>query len=177
MDMLKFSSWFGTKLTIGAMPFLVNIVFDINAYDIIINVSDEFYPSNELLYYRKGIVSHWFPMSEQKRDIGLNSIFAAIIIMWHAEQENKRVYLHCHSGSNRSWTVAATYYYYRSGSHMTKPTRNGHLNKLLQNCAEAYLPPVGEMEAWIKAVRKDFDDGKMKAGILTLSKINTLVNF
>lgn len=171
MNPQKFDHWFTKKLTIGGYPVLVNKEFLPMEQEYIINVSDEFYGVGGSKYY------FWFPLNEWKRDMGLNSIYGALIIMQMAEAAGDRVYLHCHSGSNRSWTVAAAYHYFRTGRHLVRETRSGDMNKLLQNCRAGYLPPQKEMEAWINCIREDLKDGKMKAGILGLAKVNALTNF
>lgn len=178
--MIKFQEWFEKKLVVGSYPYMVNVTFKPKLYDVIINVSDEWYPSidskhNEWIRCE----SHWFPMSEFKKDMGTNSIYGAMVVLWYAEQSDYMVYLHCHSGSNRSWTVAAAYYFLRTGQHLDKPTRKGYVNKLHQNCSEGLLPPLNETENWLNAIKNDLSeaDMKMKIGILTLSKVNHIINF
>lgn len=118
----KFKAWFDSRLRVGCLPQNAK-GWNSSDYDCIINVSDEHYPllgiiSSKQQYY-------WFPMSEQKKDMGLNSIYGAIIVLCTAEVIGGSVYLHCHSGSNRSWTVACAYYYFRTGEHLLKPDRSG----------------------------------------------------
>lgn len=174
----KFQQWFTKKLTVGSYPYHENVGFSPKLYDVIINVSDEYYPEIDENHTRTRLCQvHWFAMSEFKKDMGLNSIYAAIIILWYAEQKGDNVYLHCHSGSNRSWTVAAAYYFFRTGAHLDKSTKRGYINKLHQNCAEGMLPPILEMERFLLAVREDLKDDKMKNGILSMAKVNTIVNF
>lgn len=174
----KFAHWFENKLTVGSYPYKVNVAFDMIKYDVIINVSDEYYPGIDEVHARTRLCQvHWFAMSEFKKDMGLNAIFQSIIILWYAEQKGDSVYLHCHMGNNRSWTVAAAYYFFRTGEHMHRTTRRGYINKLHQNCAEGMLPPIMEMERFLIAVREDLKDDKMKAGILSLAKVNHIVNF
>lgn len=173
--MYKFKSWFETKLTVGPYPGEKLEKWFIGDYDYIINVSDEWYAGEASMYER--VDYFWFPMSEFKKDMGVNIIYGAIIILSEAEVKGKRVYLHCHSGNNRSWTVASAYYYFRTGTDLDRSTRRGFINKLHQNCAMGVLPPILEMKAWLTAVREDFKNGQMKAGILTLSKVNHIKNF
>lgn len=177
MSTHKFQHWFANKLTVGGWPGLVNKSFELRRYSYIINVSDEYYHEHFKVVALSPVHQYWFPMNEFKKDIGLNSIYAAIIILWQAEQDGDAVYLHCHSGNNRSWTVAAAYYFWRTGEHLLRPTRKGYENKLHQNCAEGYLPPLREMEDFLRAIREDLKEGNMKAGILSLAKVNTIKNF
>lgn len=172
----KFQVWFNDKLEVGPMPNAEMKDWNISKYAYIINVSDELYFGE---YYGFSMRRHyfWYPMSEQKRDMGINSIFGALCTLWEAEDRRDRVYLHCHSGSNRSWTVAAAYYYMRTGVHLDRPTRSGaYVNKLVSNCHRAYLPPQAEMEAWLRYIGNALKEG-MQPGILTMSKIETLNNF
>src|ERR1017187_2424248 len=101
--MKKFDDWFNQNLTIGAFPRITNVDFDHKEYDVIINVSDEYdfdvYRDLNQLYC---IQTYWFPMNEIKRDVGLNSIFGALIIMFDCEKRGLNVYLHCRAGKNRS---------------------------------------------------------------------------
>lgn len=177
MNAQKFKDWFANRLTIGAWPGRVNKAFELRKYRYIINVSDEFYHEDYKVFDLSGVRQFWFAMSEQKKDMGLNSIYSAMVVLWQAEQDCDTVYLHCHSGSNRSWTVAAAYYFMRTGQHLDRPTRSGdHENKLTANCSRGYLPPRAETEAFLRAIWDDLKDG-MKPGILTLGKINTVKNF
>lgn len=172
MNPHKFQSWFENYLTVGCIPHKASDFCAAN-YRYIINVSDEYYPervSDRREYF-------WFPMSEQKRDMGLNSIYGAIYILSLAEANRDSVYLHCHSGNNRSWTVACAYYFFRTGEHLIRPVKSGpHENKLLANCARAYLPPRAEMEALLIEFRNDLSTG-MKPGVLTMAKIKAIKNF
>lgn len=175
MNPQKFRAWFTEKLEVGPMPSPQLKDWTAAKYATIINVSDELYFGEMPIYERRHY--WWFPLSEQKRDMGLNSIFAALAVLWEAEQRGERVYLYCHSGSDRSWTVAAAYHYMRTGMHLERPTRSGnYMNKLLANCHRGYLPPQAEMEAWLRYIGKEFLEG-MRPGILTMSKIETVKNF
>jgi len=90
----KFKDWFNQNLEVGGFPYLQNARFDANKYHIIINVSDEWYRK---IYDRLEsplipLSLFWFPMSEVKRDIGLNSIYGAMNILYSAEMNNQYVY-------------------------------------------------------------------------------------
>ena len=177
MSTHKFQAWFSNKLTVGAWPDKVNKSFELRKHRYIINVSDEYYHEYFKVFGLSHVYQFWFPMNEFKKDMGLNSIYAAIIILWQAEQDGDAVYLHCHSGNNRSWTVAAAYYFWRTGEHLNRPTRRGFVNKLHQNCAEGYLPPMREMEEFLRAIREDVKSNSMTAGMLSLAKVNAIKNF
>lgn len=173
---MKFKEWFERKLMVGGMPNPeLRDWHPSQQFSYVINVSDEYYHGEAPMY--DDVHYFWFPISEQKKDMGINSIFGALVILWQAEHDNKPVYLHCHSGSNRSWTVAAAYWYMRTGEHLYRPVKSGpHDNKLLANCDRHYLPPRAEMEDWLNAVRDELKTG-MKPGILTMSKIEAIKNF
>jgi hypothetical protein len=85
----------------------------------------------------------------------LSSIYGALFILWQAEQAQQRVYLHCQAGVNRSQTVADAYYFLRTGKH--RPRRAwakgpATRNALQRNCDNHALPPLPEMEAWLRAI-------------------------
>jgi len=123
-DYMKFKQWFDHKLEVGAYPNPEMAEWRAEDYAYVINVSGAWYAGEAPMYHQTRYF--WFPMSEGKKDMGMNSIYGALVILWEAERRNDRVYLHCHSGSNRSWTVAAAYHYLRTGTHWTDRLRAGH---------------------------------------------------
>lgn len=152
---------------------------DMASYDYVVNVSDEHHPAVELKL--RNARTFWFPMNEKKRDIGLNSIYGAMIILHQAEQENRKVYLHCHSGRNRSRIVQACYFYMRTGRHIYDPSKdeNGkedgkYINRLHRACLRGYLPPLAEMEEFLRNIAGKL--GEMKGGNLDKCK-ETINNF
>lgn len=171
---IKFKDWFANKLTVGAFPLHVNTLIEAGEYDIIINVSDEWYRSVEEFLISCNIRTYWFPMNERIKDMGLNSIYGALVILRHAEELNLRVYLHCHQGKNRSQIVKAAYYFVRTGLQLEEP-RGGFVNMLEAACSRGYLPPRAEMQKWLKEVGKGIVS--MQGGILEKSKINSIRNF
>lgn len=179
---MNFKEWFEKKLTIGAFPILVNQNF-INDYKYVINVSDEYYPliENAILYNHGK--TFWFPMNERKRDIGLNSIFGAMIILSQAEKENASVYMHCHSGRNRSVLVKACYYYMRTGEQIHDPSKdkNGkedgkYRNRLHRASTRGYIPPMTEMEEFLNNIKNNLAEKGMNDRILDDCK-KTINNF
>ena len=172
--MIKFKDWFENRLTVGPFPYRQNPNFEPSNYDIVINVSDEWYINTEM-HLREAFLSvYWFPMNEQKRDIGLNSIFGAMVILRFAEQRNLRVYLHCHSGVNRSRIVQAAYYFMRTGKQIETQS-GGFINKLVAACSRGYLPPLAEMKSFLGRVASMTK--RMSGGILDLAKIDSINNF
>lgn len=174
--MSDFNKWFDSKLEVGSFPFMNNGRFEPKEYDYVINVSDEFYIEHYMPIITVGVNYHWFPMNEAKKDAGLNSIYAAMVILHLAESKNKRVYLHCHAGVNRSPTIAAAYYYMRTGEHQQKDT-NTYANRLLAMCARCYLPPKSEMEKFLSLLGDRLNKNGMNGGMLDKIKLQTINNF
>lgn len=171
---MKFAEWFNNNLTVGAFPYRQNTKFDASLYDIVINVSDEWYLDTEMQLRETFINTYWFPMNECKRDIGLNSIYGAMVILSHAEKRNLRVYLHCHAGVNRSQIVRAAYYYMRTGQQLEQD-RGGFINMLVASCSRGYLPPKAEMELFLCKIANLIKS--MQGGILDMAKVETINNF
>jgi hypothetical protein len=174
MSNVKFKNWFKNQLIVGAYPFINNTNFKKEMYDIIINVSDEFYPKYELSDY------FWFPMNEAKKDVGLNSIYGSMVILFGAEMNNDTVYLHCHAGVNRSKVIQACYFYMRTGNQLEVDS-NGYVNRLCAMCARGYLPPKAEMEKFLsllgKYLQSDLQKNEMMGGMLDTIKLETINNF
>ena len=173
---MKFIEWFNRKLMVGAFPYTQNEHINAFDYDYIINVSDEYYSEHHLPLIVAGCKTFWFPMNEAKRDVGLNSIYGAMNILHIAEKENKRVYLHCHAGVNRSRVVQAAYYFMRTGKQLEVDT-NGYINRLLANCGRGYLPPKAEMEGFLQQLNSRLDANKVCGGMLDRIKIDNINNF
>ena len=174
--MTKFLTWFSSKLFQGAFPYIVEKNFNCSSFDIIINVSDEWYPETES-NLEHSTRYYWSPMNECKKDIGLNSIFGAMLILLHAEQNNLKVYLHCHACRNRSEIVKCCYYFMRTGKQL-ETEQNGFINRLVAACSRGYLPPRAEMESFLKDIQIQYNDKlEMRGGILDLIKIEHIHNF
>lgn len=171
---MNFKEWFKNKLTVGAFPIIVNEDFKVYECDTIVNVSDEFYPQIEATFLNASWKTHWFPMNEKKRDMGLNSIYGAMVILRHAEAKNESVYLHCHSGRNRSRIIQACYHYLRTGTHLQDGNEK-YINRLHRASTRGYLPPMAEMEEFLRNIGHKIT--KMKGGILDECKIGVINNF
>ncbi len=120
-------------------------------------------------------------MNECKRDIGLNSIYGAMVVLFTAEKTNSKVYLHCHAGVNRSQTVRAAYYYLRTGHHYDPEIKRGFINQLYANCTRGYLPPMAEMESFLNQINiklnTDLQQRQLMGGFLDTAKIEAINNF
>jgi len=173
---MKFNEWFERKLQVGSFPFLNNERLNPFDYDYVINVSDEYYTGHHIPLIVAGCKTFWFPMNEAKKDVGLNSIYGAMCIMWIAEHENKHVYLHCHAGINRSQCVKAAYYFMRTGEQL-KADQQGYMNRLLAMCGRGYLPPKTECEKFLTELGKQLNAKNMIGGMLDYVKIETIANF
>ncbi|MCK9415516.1 dual specificity protein phosphatase family protein [Candidatus Dojkabacteria bacterium] len=149
-------SWFKNKLIIGAFPYKVNTEFDGNGIDIVINVSDEWYPEVENQLQETFIKTYWFPMNEHKHSIGLNSIYGALCILKRAEERNLTVYLHCHAGMNRSQIVRCCYYYMISGEQLNH-FYCSYINPLISACERNYLPSRTYIEKFLRKLNKQID--------------------
>lgn len=173
---MKFEQWFNTRLTTGGLPYEVEENYDINAYNAIINVSDEY----SLSIHQKHTYNHklylWFPMNERKKDAGLNCIYGAMIILFKMEELNEHVYLHCHAGANRSIAIKSAYYYMRTGQHY-QHQKGTFMNPLLAMCGRGYLPPKAEMEKFLSLLGTKLIKQEMTGGTLEEIKIEAINNF
>lgn len=125
----KFNEWFKSKVVVGRYP----MPTEIDKFDYILNVSDEYISAIQTVAIQKGIKYFWFPMSECNDNMGINSIYGALQILWIAESENKRVLLHCHAGANRSPTVAECYYYMRTKKYPLRKPVNEDIQKSIES--------------------------------------------
>jgi len=175
---MKFKEWFDANLEIGSYPIMNNSLFEAEKYDYCINVSDEFYFTIDFLITQKGCKSFWFPLNECRKDNGVNSIYGAMVILYNAEINNKKVYLHCHAGIHRSHVVRCAYYFLRTGQQLDN-NRTSYINQLLGDCARGYLPPKAEFEAFLNYLGSKLPSVKedLMGGLLDDCKIHTIKNF
>jgi len=173
---MKFSEWFKLKLHINRFPLPSEIIE--SKYDYIINVSDEFIPDCHLAAIKRGIKYFWFPLSETNGDMGMNSIYGALQILFIAEQENATVLLHCHAGANRSPTVANAYYFMRTKTHNTTSNddsddllnewlgiKSKSNNRLFDNIQSGHLPAIRKLESFLIKCEMQFNkDDAMRGG-------------
>jgi hypothetical protein len=182
---MKFEEWFNKAIIVSQTP-NNSVGWFLEKYsnvDVVINVSDDI--SFEI--YRRmtgtGKEYWWFPMNERMKDMGLNSIYGAMLVMAEAELTSKTVFLHCIGGVNRSQLVNQCYYYIRTGRHYTdehcKDTR--WVNEIERACNRGYLPPFAELSDFLLTISDKIGvqvkEKKLHGGFLTKAKIDTIHNF
>jgi len=181
---MKFKEWFKYKLHVNRFPLPSEIAK--SKYNYIINVSDEFIPDCYDISIKNGIKYFWFPMSERVGQMGLNSIYGALQILFIAEKENANVLLHCHAGANRSPTVQEAYYFLRTKTHFQEikvdeeieerlneflGVRNSTNNRLIENINSGNLPSIKQMEGFLINSEIQFNkDVSMRGGGIDSSK-------
>ena len=85
-------------------------------FDVIINVSDFIDHKQNAKISQQRIPVYWFPMGESF-GMPLENIYGALSVLWYAEANNLKVFMHCMAGRNRSIMVADCYYFMREGRH------------------------------------------------------------
>lgn len=166
---MKFKEWFDNKLIVNRFPTPKEC--ETMSADIIINVSDEYIEGCYESAVNSGKRYYWFPMGECVSDMGINSIYAALQILYKAEENNKKVYLHCHAGVNRSPTVADCYHFMRTGNHS-----EGKRNRLIENVNYGHLPAIKLMEEFLRQCADAFTkDESMRGGYLDNSILKSQI--
>lgn len=167
--MKSFNDWFNQNLKVSRYP-VPKECKEMN-FDYIINVSDEFIDSCMEMALKGGKRYFWFPLNECTSDIGINSIYGALQILYQAEKKNKKVYLHCHAGSNRSPTVAECYYKMRTGRYMGKKNA-----RVLDNIESGHLPSIRKMNIFLKECSSSFKrDDSQRGGYLDSCKLKAKI--
>jgi len=158
-------------------------------YKYVINVSDEYTDSSHTVALQEGIKYLWFPMNEKYGEIGLNSLYGALQIMYLAEQIGGNVLVHCKAGANRSQLVADAYYFMRTGKRrepcgdlIERRKTNGWLglspdyddNAFEMNCNTGKLPDMEAMKTFLKMSEEVFQrDEADKNGLLDSIKYSS----
>lgn len=185
--MKKFNDWFEQNLKVDRFP--VPSEIEKGNFKYIINVSDEYIPDCHTVANTSNKMYFWFPMNEMCHEIGLNSLYAALQILYIAEQEQEKVYLHCHAGVNRSVVVADAYFFMRTGKHrLVKKENNIKINfgverhdeeelvnnRLLNNINDGLLPAKKKMESFLKNCIPVFErEVTYRGGQLDKVKLNS----
>jgi len=153
--------WFNEYVMVISHPAIYDHDDKLHDVDIVINVSDYFDMKFNMMLLSRCIQSFWFPVGEAF-GFPLENIYAAMLIMWHAEKKQKKLLLHCMSGKNRSIAVADCYYYLRVGRHRPDNSKNiiygrSKPNQLLENIRDNQLPGVYRMEVFLDKCREVFE--------------------
>lgn len=164
---VKFKDWFSNKLIVSRFPLPSEI--EKSDCDIFINVSDEYISSCHITAVKSNKMYFWFPMNECTKEIGLNSIYGALQIMYNAELDNKKVYLHCHAGVNRSPTVMECYHFMRTGHFLELKN-----SRLKNNVEFGHLPCINSLKEFLKQCQDSFNKSKtMRGGQLDSCKLKS----
>ena len=87
-------------------------------------------------------------------------------VLWHAEKDNRKVFMHCMAGRNRSVTVVDCYYFLRMSEHRKDKSPDveyGRLknNQLLLNIQDNQLPGIFRMELFLERCCELFNDSSL----------------
>jgi len=178
--MKYFKTWFSNNLVVNRYPLPGEIT--LKKYDYIINVSDEYISHCHTAATNVNTKYFWFPMNECCGDMGLNSLYGAMQILWNAELENAKVLVHCHAGANRSPMIREAYYFLRTGGHFDgfefdeeleerlneffndgKPFKVQY-SRLKANCEGGHLPPLEKTEKFLKFCSEMFQKEETRRG-------------
>ena len=97
-----FLEWINKCLTISAHPAIKSMKDNWwQDYDLVVNLSDYIEHRLHIQIAGQGIPVYWFPMGETY-GMPLENIFGALSILWEAEKNNHKVFMHCMAGRNRS---------------------------------------------------------------------------
>ncbi len=191
-EIKDFKLWWKNNLTIGKMVETDNLATLPQEIKTIINVCDFSSLKHSETCLNLSIKYFWFPMSELKKDIGINSIYAALRILYDCYKQNEFVYLHCWSGCNRSQLVSACFYWMMTGEDLERPTygaRNDqdtdnlipaqYKNRLHYNCIRGTIPPEKEMKEFLLYLKGVFENGyfETKIGLIDHCKAKFFSNF
>lgn len=149
---------------------------------VIINVSDEFYLGNSETIINENKLNFYFPMGEWSPDMGINSIYGALQVLYQILKWNPewKVLLHCQAGKNRSPTIKSAFYYMMLGEHEPDHIVGDRLiryNRLLDNCERNKLPELKKTEKFLNSCKYAFDNPEKFLGgvydwVLSESELN-----
>lgn len=156
-------NWFNNKFHTGRFPVPSEITK--STYETIINVSDEYIELSHALAVDKGIRYLWFPMNETTSDMGINSIYAAMQIIYLCESNNESVLVHCHAGACRSPLIKELYLLMKTGVVMDA-------GMILHNINSNHLPEVYKLRKFLETIHLGFQKEEiMRGGIIEKAKI------
>ncbi len=192
MEQENFKKWFNNKLEIGPMIHepINKMGVNIMNHNVIINVCD----FSNFDYAKQFNLSqyYWFPINETHKEIGLNSIYAALWTLMQSYERDLTVYLHCYSGRNRSKLIGALFYWMMTGEDLNAPTygaRNqydtgktaliSYKNRFEYNCAIGAIPCEEDMKSWLLYLKETFQNGygNKSVGIIDYSRMKFFPNW
>lgn len=124
-------------------------------FQVIINVSDDFWLGNSEEVMKLGKLNYYFPMGEQSTSMGLSSLFGALQVLYEIYKWNPewKVLIHCSAGLNRSPTIKSAFHYM-----MTEQHEDVDSNKLIYNCLRNHLPDLNKTELFLNKCKEAFDN-------------------
>ena len=131
---------------------------DLLEYDIIINVSDHL--DFELVYWLiiQKIQSCWLPLGEPY-GMPLENIYAAMFLLWNAERNKQKVFLHYVAGRNRSRMIADCYKLMKTGRYEED-------SSLMLNVKDNQLPGIFRLELFLQKCHEVFENPSIGNGAL-----------
>ena len=184
---VEFKTWFQEKFKRTGFPDKEHIDFStftmkkgknwdvFKGFDVIINVSD-FSSLNYSICCQGDYKSyHWFPMNEKTNDIGINSIFAALTILYDVFKQNKSVLVHCYNGSNRSAIIEACFYKMMTGEDIDISFIKEGLsfkNRIQYNSFKGFLPSMDIINFFLEHCKYSFENphAETRLGLLDFIK-------
>ncbi len=160
-ELMPIEEYLQSKIKVVGYPMIGEFEKEYKDFDVIINVSDEYYCDYGRKVMTLGKEYHWLPMGESEKDMGINSIFAALYVMYQSYLRGHAVLLHCHAGANRSPTVQACFYFMMTDNHIEeKRDEKGFIRdgNMLSYNAGKHLPDIAWIENWLRKCRYAFDN-------------------
>lgn len=115
----------------------------------VVNVSSDFNEDVCMQLRQMNIAYHWFPMSEQNKDMGLHSIYGALKVLQRYVDRKEPVIIHCFGGNNRSKVVYEALYFLNFG---TWPSDIDDC-RTLRNCKEEHLPTEQYYKSFLQNIK------------------------
>ena len=156
------------NITVSRFPVSKEIEGIYKDYNVIINVSDEFYLGMSEKIMKEGKLNYYFPMGECGDSMGLNSMFGALQVLYQVYTWNPewKALIHCQAGLNRSPTIKSAFYYMMVGEHeeISKIKNDRWYNRLIDNCEQEYLPPIEKTKLFLSKCKEAFDNSEKFLG-------------
>ena len=118
---------------------------------VVINVSQKYKTEIVEAIKQKGIEYFHFPLDEEVPDIGWENVVRAVKTLMQYETTNEHIFVHCDGGNHRSRLVVEAFHYAKFGSHFLDEYK-GYDNHLVYNCSTKHLPPLNEVEIFLKSI-------------------------